>query len=179
MSVALFVVGLVLQIGGTILAGLALWDDWREHGHGQPLVPAAARAGDALRERWRRFRGRPTVVEAHLMADGALVADAITVTKRDDTEIPEDASPDEIRRIFNRRMSFLNADLEDVRREVRAAEQRIDEKLERAEALSAAQHTAAERRFTALATGRIRQELLGLVLVGIGSIISAFGGTQQ
>jgi hypothetical protein len=28
---------------GTVLAGHALWKDWREHGGGQPLVPVVAR----------------------------------------------------------------------------------------------------------------------------------------
>ena len=65
MTIFLFVVGVALQIVGTVPAGQALWDDWREHGQGQPLIPAAARARDALTDRWRRLRRHPTVFDAH------------------------------------------------------------------------------------------------------------------
>jgi hypothetical protein len=153
------------------MAGRALYQDWREHSGGRPLIPPVyPQMASWARQTFRRTAGASAVGTISL-ADTAAVADALTVEK---TISEEDASTEAVMRVFGKRLSFLQADMDEVRTELDKVRDEFMRQI--GEVASDLTGTAMELRSTVskVATGSVRWELSGLVLVGIGSVLSAF-----
>jgi hypothetical protein len=152
---------------GTVLAGWALVGDWRDHGGGEPLIPILARV-------WTWFsrhvlRRLPVVhtVSGQLNATGVFTASATGYASP-----PSNAPVDEQMRFVRERLLALESRIGTERQEVNQKIDRIQADGQAADARLHATMEELQTKVREVATGSVRLELLGLVLVGIGSIIS-------
>jgi hypothetical protein len=160
--------GLTLQIVGTLLAGDALLGDWRQHAQGRPLVPVVTRGVRWVR---RRFgRSRPvTITGVTAMAVALAGAGTLTAT----VAPPEGALLEEHVAFLQSRMDELSKEIAAARILARTIEQGARSDMDKAETELRGEVAKLHETVVEVATGSVRQELLGLVLVGIGSILSA------
>lgn len=147
-----------------MLAGYVLWRDWRKHRRGEPIVPVRRWVSRARRLLGRPWRGSGTP------ADDVLVTDAVTAELT--TGWDADADVHEQLWLLNRSVNLLS---------LREAEHHDEasakfRELENDRDSIARDVTDVREQLTDVATGSVRLELLGLVLVGIGTVLSAFGG---
>jgi hypothetical protein len=154
-------IAVILQAVGTVIAMGALASTWRKHGEGQPLVPVPAWA------RLRRRRRELTVGGASHAGFGS----AEPGTGGTELFLTEDARDDAIMRILGNRESVIVGERldrfrEDVLTQVRAL---VD-----ADRLARQADAALRRRMTDIAVGSIRAQMIGLILVGVGTVLSYF-----
>lgn len=156
-----------MTIAGTVLAAAALLGDWRDHGAGQPLIPAIAR----LRTWFKRHVLRRKT-EVHAVSAHAGTSWGVATSAEGYAAPPANAPVDVQMRFVRERLLVL---------EHRIAKEReaVDQKIARVQAdgqAAASRSQAAidelESKVREVATGSVRLELLGLVLVGAGSIVS-------
>jgi len=160
------IIGLVLNIAGTALAGSALLDDWSAHGRG-PLVPPLAKAWTWARVRLLR-KGRRVAIGS--------AAGSITITSSAEAYLRSPVDPDapveeqianlrkEIDHLHTRishERAVINRAIGDVRTSVATASEETTEAVSKIEEMA-----------RGIATGTVRRELVGLVSIGIGATIS-------
>ncbi|SRR6266508_1234502 len=167
MGRACAIVGLVLTMAGTLLAGLALWLDWRAHAGGEPLIPVVAKTRRWLV--WWALR-RPAVTHS---VGASLTAQWRVSTAASGYAAPPSNAPVDVQMRFVReRITALEETIASQRREV---DQNIDHVQTQAHAAAVESRVAiaaVEAKIREVATGSVRMELVGLMLVGVGSIIS-------
>lgn len=153
-------IAVILQAVGTVIAIGALASTWRKHGEGRSLVPVPA---------WARLRRRRELTVAG--ASHAGFGSAEPGTGGTELFLTEDARDDAIMRILGNRESVIVGERldrfrEDVLTQVRAL---VD-----ADRLTRQADTALRRRMTDIAVGSIRAQMIGLILVGVGTVLSYF-----
>ncbi len=161
--------GVALQLLGTGLAAWALWKDWREHGGGRPLVPAIARGVAWAR---RKLGPSPTTITG---SGAAVAAVRVAGVGRVVVPVADDAPVEDQLRFLRDRLGFLLDDLDAVRGAVGEVERDLTEKVSEVAAESSKRTAALDERLARVATGSVRLELMGLVLVGVGSVFGALG----
>ncbi|GAA1593299.1 hypothetical protein GCM10009789_54160 [Kribbella sancticallisti] len=167
MGIFCAITGLLLTTIGTVLAAIALLQDWRDHAGGEPLVPVLARL-----KRWfvRRVLRRPP--GKHVVGAGVALSWGVAASAKGYAAPPSNAPVDVQMRFVRERLLALEARIGEERREI---DQRIDKVQTAAQEADARSQTAiaeVEAKVREVATGSVRMELVGLVLVGFGSIVS-------
>jgi hypothetical protein len=165
---AALILGLLLNIVGTVLAGRALVDDWREHAEGRPLIPWLLPVRKWLLTVVRHNRlhqvtsTRSTSWNVNITGEG-----------RVNRLIPEAGAP------INAQIDYLRREVERLYLQMEVNRQEGTTSIDRVTAaLMAAQNEAAtattnvERLARKIATGTVRMEMLGLLLIGLGSVVS-------
>jgi hypothetical protein len=165
------ITGLLLTMIGTVLAAAALLQDWRDHAGGEPLVPVLARARQRLARSVRSLLGKTP--SAHVVgAHAALQANA-TMTASGYVAPPSNAPVDVQMRFVRERLLALEARIAKERGELNQKIDQVQQDGQAAEARSRNAIADVEAKVREVATGSVRMELVGLVLVGIGSIAGA------
>ncbi|WP_270887734.1 hypothetical protein [Pedococcus sp. 5OH_020] len=162
------VIGLVLNVTGTFLAGKALIQDYRENAQGVPLLPWLVAA-----RRWAAnqlpFRGPVTASgTVFLGGEGILVAEGLVTRLIPDADAPTERQIEYLRR----EVDALHQALDTYHRE---ADRRIDDvsqQLAGTEAKAAAATSEVELLARRNATSTVGMQLFGLLLIGIGSVVS-------
>ncbi|MFC6156099.1 hypothetical protein [Kribbella jiaozuonensis] len=157
------IVGLVLTLIGTVLAVVALVQDWNEHGGGKPLIPVAARL-------WRWLRRTPRVHS--VSADTTASWNVAAATGEVYVSPPSDAGVDVQMRFVRERLIALEARIAKERREVDRRINDVETAGREADARSQTALAEVNDKIREVATGSVRLELWGLGLVGVGSIVS-------
>ena len=152
---------MILQALGTVIAMGALRSTWRQHGDARRFVPRPSRP------RWLRLRGPSTDVTIEgTTAQGTATADAEIVHTE---QLPEDASMETIMRVFAQRSSFIVGEHVDrldlvMRDQVR--------QLSEVDAASRQGDAELMHKVTDIAVGSVRAQMLGLIFVGAGTVLS-------
>ncbi|MFI5709806.1 hypothetical protein [Kribbella sp. NPDC051620] len=160
--------GLVLTVAGTLLAAMALIGDWRDHGGGEPLIPMIARARAWFR---RHVLGRKP--EVHSVSGQVTAHWGVTASATGYVSPPSNAPVDVQMRFVRERLIALESRIGTERQEL---DQKIGRLQEDAQATNARSQKAIDElevKVRDVATGSVRLDLFGLVLVGVGSIVSA------
>ena len=149
---ALEVIGLLIQILGTALAGEALIADWRQHGQGRPLIPAWAR----LRARVLRKLGRRGDVAVGAAA--GLTVWSGTAAGRAIISLPDDAPLDDQVQWLRARVGQLQDEVDATRGLITEARQQLASQVSQTATELRARHAGLREQLTEVATGRVRQE---------------------
>lgn len=159
--------GLALSLVGTALAWRALWRDWQAHAGGRPLVPAVAKA-----RMWfvRRVLRRPPA--KHAVGAEVALSWGVAVNAAGYVAPPSNAPVDVQMRFVRERLLALEARIGDERRELDHRIDGVQTAAQDADAKSRAAIAEVEAQVREVATGSVRMELSGLLLVGVGSIVS-------
>jgi hypothetical protein len=169
MALAWTVLGSALSLIGTAMAGWALLADWREHAGGAPLIRWWPRAVKKLKYLLRRRRMSATVMGGAV--DAVIMADGVVAELR--PGIPDGASVEDQLRVIQMQFRHLEEKIDRDRREAERQGEAMTAELTRVadESRKAAQELRESLR--SAVTGRLRTELWGLVLVGLGTIAAA------
>lgn len=163
--------GALVQIFGTGMAAWALRDNLRTYGDGRGVIPPLATAWSWVRLKLRRRRAQTVIPGTAASVGAAAASGSITLsgTAYGHAPVPDDMPVPDLLRVFGDRMSTLVAE------ESRRADAALQQKF--AEFLAQSDETSNEirRQIAEVAAGRARQELLGLFLVIIGTVIAAIG----
>jgi hypothetical protein len=162
------VLGSLLQVAGTLIAGWALVGLHRRYGDGD-LVPAWSRSLRWAGRLLRRRRG------ARITGGGGLGTWGFTVsgTGRAYAPVPENPSTEDLAAWLQKRMVQVQEELDEVRAAVTETRSHLGHRIAAVE--TEARNTSAELR-TQLGkamTDRIQAELFGLFLVVVGTFVSA------
>jgi hypothetical protein len=161
------ITGLTLTLVGTVLAGRALWQDWRAHSGGAPLIPALGRMRSWFA---RRVLRRPPV--KHAVGFGAALGASASLSATGYVAPPSNAPVDVQMRFVRERLVALETRIGTERQEVDQRIDRVQTAAQEADARSSAAITKVEAKVREVATGSVRMELVGLLLVGFGSIVA-------
>ncbi|MGY1652865.1 hypothetical protein [Geodermatophilus sp. SYSU D01119] len=162
-------VGLGLQLLGTVTAAWAAFDMHRKN-DGEEIVPGLRRAVAAVR---RLFR-RPQVVYMDGIASARATAHAPTVYVI--TPAAEDAPLAEQVRYLRTRLAQVEDHLDRTKTRLADADRGIVDQVRETEERLDGQVTALAGRVTSNATDGVRLELFGLLVAGVGSVISTVAG---
>jgi hypothetical protein len=172
---ALTLVGTLLSLGGVLCAAVAFVKTWQEHGE-EPLYPQIARRMRTLRGWVRRvlLRQQPQVVAVTGIGTLGMTGSARGVVSA--PPIPDDAELAEKVALLVRHVRHLQAQAETDRQrhddEVRAIRATLD-------TVSGRFHDATlavESKVKSMVLDTIRLQLVGLFLVGVGTILLAVAG---
>ncbi|MGZ4523683.1 MAG: hypothetical protein ACXVXP_06990 [Mycobacteriaceae bacterium] len=162
------IIGLLLNLAGTVLAGTALVDDWREHSGGRPLLPwlASARTWVVL----RILRPKPKTIElgAHLNATVGITAMGGTIRTIPSADASTDLQVEYLRREVEALHARIGSEVGELRKSVADVKGSLDE----AQREAAAATKSVEELARKIATGTVRKQMLGLLLIGVGSVVS-------
>jgi hypothetical protein len=158
------IAGALIQIVGTGIAAWALRDNLRTYGDGRPIIPALHRPASWVR---RKFGRAPT--QAVIPSGAGTGATAWEGTGSGYAPVSDDSPVQEQLSFLRDRVSFLVA--MEGRRSDDVMQRKISDLAEEAD------RKAAEfsKSLAAVAAGRARQELFGLFLVVVGTVVAAFG----
>lgn len=162
------IIGLVLTLVGTVLAGWALWQDWRAHSGGKPLIPALAKARVWFVRRVLRRAPQTRTVYGH----GSLHAHAGVLSASGYASPPSNAPVDVQMRFVRERLLALDARIAKERHELGQRLDQVEAAAQKADADTREAIADVEAKVREVATGSVRMELVGLVLVGLGSIVA-------
>ncbi|MFJ8819157.1 hypothetical protein [Amycolatopsis thermoflava] len=167
--------GLLLTLAGTILALDAFVDQFREHDKG-PLIPA-----------WARFRSwlrgsAPATGQLQAVGVAASFEAAGRISVRG-PDVREDASVEEKLKLMLRRIETIESEAMQDREYVERRVEELKDVVSRA-------RSDVDRRFNeldaslkakvkSLAVGTVRQQILGLCMVGAGSLVAAVPTISQ
>jgi hypothetical protein len=162
--------GLVLTVWGTTLAWTAAVDDF-ETFDGGDVFPRLAAVTAWFRRHVLRQRRDATVhgSTAHV----TLSAPAGTLTGTGEVGPPPDATPEQRFEYVRERLAGLQGELYRLDRSVGEAEQRLAQQIGEIHAESQRRDDELHESVRRVATGSVKRELKGLVLVGLGSLVSA------
>lgn len=160
---AFLIIGLSLNVAGIGLAVSALWQEWGEHGRGD-FLPWLATA-------WRRVTRRRVhhVGEAHLGVGVGITAWVGTATGHaPDADLSVDQRVDRLRHDVDALTAQLRAQDSRQAQAVGKVTEAVNEA--RAEAQSGISDVREMARMVAV--GTLRRQMFGLVLIGLGSLVS-------
>lgn len=156
-------IGYVVQAVGTAIAGFALWEDWHKHANGRWIVPIDQAA---------RWIGNKLGIRQTMPTGSATGTVTLTGTAEGRSEPPRDAPLDvQVQWLrdhmsdIDRRFYLQRAELAEVQRASRERDEDLQASLDGTK-------QQLKKDFDEFATGRVRAELLGLILVLVGSAIS-------
>lgn len=167
LALACAIVGLSLNVVGTGLAGRAIVQDFHKYSEGQPLVPFVSRVRTWLAQLWR---SSADATVHSVSASGSVKATGevhLTVIPAPDAPVSE-------------QIRFLRDELDRVKATI--AEQRgyfvkqieqVGVSVERSRAETQDLATELRSKVRDVVSGTARVQLLGLTLVGVGSIVAA------
>lgn len=162
-------VGFALNLAGTALAASALVSGWQEHGRGRP-IPVVTAVGVWVRTKVLR-RHRETQL-LHVSTTRSIRSGAAGKSHIE----PAADAPTE------RQITYLRESVQELREQLS-----VQRREQRQEAATLASNIATGRseldtristlgdRVTDLAVGTTWRQLLGLFLIGVGSLVSLFG----
>lgn len=162
----LAVVAVVLNVAGLALAAWALLQDWREYSRGVPLLAWWAKISTYLAVKvFRRSRGLR--IEVPGIASHVHVSDSVRVTVTPGPDAP-----------VERWIEVLRGEIEALHAEDERTRQRVDDlraavEVKHREALGRVDEV--EDLARGVATGTLRKQMLGLVLVAAGTVAGALG----
>ena len=162
-------VGVCLQTFGLAVTGRGLWLDHRQYGEDQPFVPALAKAADWLRQ--KLGRAPAITVTPDVVGTGSLVAAPAVL----ESQLPDDAPIDEVMRVFEARLAFLRAGMDEVRQEMNERDSAIRQLVDKVQSEARQGDAALRTRLSRMATDRVRVEMFGLIVAGVGSIVGVLG----
>jgi len=161
------IAGLILTTVGTVLAGWALWQDWRVHAGGEPLIPVLAKA-----RRWLVMRVLRRPPGTHVVGKAVSTSWDVHATATGYVAPPSNAPVDVQMRFVRERIQALEATIAKQRQELDQRIDRVQSDSRKADAESRQAIADLTGTVRELATGSVRMELVGLVLVGVGSIVA-------
>lgn len=162
-ALVLRVTGLALNLAGTYIAGSALWQDWRDFGRGQPLVPFIPRLRSWVRTALLRRppTGRPP-----------RVMDEDKVPIRDSADsyrtAPKSAPLEEKVKVLREQMEQVLSRFGIERAETNTELAKVRGDIDKARSAATTGVARVEGQVRDIAIGTARRELFGLVLVGFG-----------
>lgn len=158
--------GFLLNVAGAAVVSASFVTTWRTYGRG-PLVPQLARAIASLRSIFGRAR------EVHLtgtVAMGAVVSMRAHGVVRQG--FPDELSVEEKLARLIHGYKALGDEIEANRREAESADQAISDRLAKLDDKWTQDHTKLEAMARDIAIGDVRQQLVGLLLVVLGTSLS-------
>lgn len=163
------IVGVTLQVCGIGLAAWALRDNLRSYGENPAVIPAVSRAIAWVRRRL----SRPVQLRVH---GGRVTATTTWVgIAHGEAPVGEDAPLIEQMAFMRRRMARLYDDVADVREKAAQTRKELEARISDIDVRAAGRTAHLESQRARVAAGSARQELLGLFLVVVGTVVSAFG----
>ncbi|MBB6569463.1 hypothetical protein HPO96_10640 [Kribbella sandramycini] len=158
----------MLTLVGTVLAAAALVGDWRAHRGGEPLIPLSGRL-------WRWFKKRVLLRKpsVHRVSVGRATSWDVAAAATGYSAPPSNAPVDVQMRFVRERLIALERRIGSERQEVDQKIARVQEATQAMNARSESSLNELRETVRDLATGSVRLELLGLILVGVGSVIAA------
>ncbi|RBY95248.1 hypothetical protein DQ237_14285 [Blastococcus sp. TF02-8] len=161
--------GLASTVWGISLAWTAAVNDYRTFA-GRPVFPRLT----ALTAWFRRhvLRQRREVVVLGGMANATLSATG-TLTATGEVGLPPDATPEQQFEYVRERLAGLQGELYRLDRSVGETERRLSQEISQIHAESQRRDDELQESVRRVATGSVKRELKGLLLVGIGSLLTA------
>lgn len=163
---ALQLVAVVLNVAGLALAGWALWQDWRAYSRGVPLLPWWTRVRTYLAVKVFR-RSRNVTIEVQGITSHVHVSDGVRVTVTPGPDAPVERWIE----VLRGEIAALHAEDERTRQRLDDLRGAVDDK--HREALVRVDEVEGLAR--GIATGTLRKQMLGLVLVAAGTVAGAVG----
>ncbi|TFV66089.1 UNVERIFIED_ORG: hypothetical protein E4P37_07925 [Bacillus sp. AZ43] len=165
------VLGLGLQLVGIGLAIGALTSTWRRHGEGRQFLPEAAQARSWVQRVILRRQPQRAAVAGGGTAGVTVRADAAVGF----APLAADADIDAIRDVLRRRMAMYDQDIQDLKDALAAHQRTVTERLTQIESESREADDELRGKLAHVAVGSIRLQMAGLILVGIGSVLTVVG----
>lgn len=168
MALACTIIGLLLTGTGIVLAGRALVQDWRTHGQGRPLFSWLAEA-----RVWflRRVLRRPPVVSR---GSGSALVSVRGTASGSGVASPAADAPVEVQITYLReQVRTLHKALGQQRNDIDVDIGKVRSRVSEVESKALSAVAQVEDMARDIATGTTHLQLLGLVLVGLGSAIGA------
>ncbi len=161
--------GLALTLWGTALAWTAAVDDYRTFGGGH-VFPRLAAVTAWFRRHVLRQRREPIVISG---TASATVSASGTLTATGEVGLPPDATPEQQFEYVRERLAGLQGQVYRLERSVGEREHRLAQQISEIHAESQRRDADLQASVVRVATGSVKRELKGLLLVGIGSVVTA------
>lgn len=161
------IIGLLFNVAGTSLAGWALWQDYSQHAD-RPLLPWAASARAWFRLNVLRRKPRTISVTTSGTASWNVATSA-----SGSVSLAADAPIDRQIAYLREQVESLHDRIGEQRREFSDDISRVNQALSQARTEAHEAVTRVEKMAKGIATGTVKIQIIGLMLVGFGSVIAA------
>lgn len=164
------IVGLLLNITGTLLAGRALQLDWQAHGQGRPLLPWLVQSLGWVRVHVLRRRGTIHAVLGSIASVSSVGEVSVWMTPA----VPAETDPVDAQIAYLRRaVDALREQVAAHRNETNAMVDRVAQSVAEARKDAQTAVSRVEEMARDIAVGTVKLQMLGLFLIGSGTIIGA------